>query len=74
MKRRGSLWGSRRNRAGKNYDVANMVHAYEDVYEDLLAHSQLGMCGVCSEGRRFRPKKRLAVSIGELSERRMERT
>ncbi len=27
-------------RAGKNYDVANMVHAYEDVYEDLLAHSQ----------------------------------
>jgi glycosyltransferase involved in cell wall biosynthesis len=27
-------------RAGKNYDVANMVHAYEGVYEDLLAHSQ----------------------------------
>jgi hypothetical protein len=27
-------------RAGKNYDVANMVRAYEDVYEDLLAHSQ----------------------------------
>src|SRR5258708_38555885 len=31
----------------------------------------LGMCGVCSEGRRFRPKKNWLVSIGELSERRM---
>ena len=29
------------SRARKNYDVANMVRAYEDVYEELLAHSQL---------------------------------
>jgi glycosyltransferase involved in cell wall biosynthesis len=28
------------SRARKNYDVANMVRAYEDVYEDLMAHSQ----------------------------------
>jgi len=28
------------SRARKDYDVANMVRAYEDVYEDLLAHSQ----------------------------------
>jgi glycosyltransferase involved in cell wall biosynthesis len=28
------------SRARKSYDVANMVRAYEDVYEDLLAHSQ----------------------------------
>src|SRR6266436_693215 len=31
----------------------------------------LGMCGVCSGGRRFRPKKNWLVSIGELSERKM---
>jgi glycosyltransferase involved in cell wall biosynthesis len=29
------------NRARTNFDVAKMVHAYEEVYEDLLAHSQL---------------------------------
>src|SRR6266446_1619132 len=30
-----------------------------------------GMCGICSGGRRFRPKKNWLVRIGELSQRRM---
>ncbi len=29
-------------RASKNFDVSNMVRAYEEVYENQLALSQLG--------------------------------
>jgi len=38
---RGSMGAAAANRARKNYDVANMVRAYEEVYEDLLTQSQL---------------------------------
>jgi len=38
---RQSMGAAAASRARKNYDVANMVRAYEEVYEDLLAQSQL---------------------------------
>jgi glycosyltransferase involved in cell wall biosynthesis len=37
---RESMGAAAAGRARKSYDVANMVRAYEDVYEDLLALSQ----------------------------------
>ncbi len=38
---RESMGAAAASRARQNYEVANMVRAYEDVYEDLLAESQL---------------------------------
>jgi glycosyltransferase involved in cell wall biosynthesis len=41
---RESMGAAAASRARKNFDVSNMVRAYEEVYEDLLAQSQL-RCG-----------------------------
>jgi hypothetical protein len=38
---RESMGAAAASRARKNFDLSNMVGAYEDVYEDLLAQSQL---------------------------------
>jgi glycosyltransferase involved in cell wall biosynthesis len=38
---RESMGAAAASRARKNFDVSNMVRAYEEVYEDLLAQSQL---------------------------------
>lgn len=38
---RQSMGAAAKSRAKKNYDVSNMVRAYEEVYEDQLADSQL---------------------------------
>jgi glycosyltransferase involved in cell wall biosynthesis len=36
---RKSIGTAAANRARENFDVSNMVRAYEQVYEDLIAHS-----------------------------------
>jgi len=38
---RESMGAAAASRARKNFDMSNMVRAYEEVYEDLLAQSQL---------------------------------
>jgi len=38
---RESMGAAAATRARRNYDVSNMVRAYEEVYEDQLALSQL---------------------------------
>src|SRR6266403_898340 len=72
MKRRGSLWGQ------PPQPVQEKITTWQTWSAPMRMCTRicwlipnLGMCGVCSEGRRFRPKKNWLVSIGELSERKM---
>src|SRR5882762_9680899 len=72
MKRRGSLWGQ------PPQAVQGRITTWQTWSTPTRMCTRicwlipnLGMCGVCSEGRRFQPKKNWLVSNGELSERKM---
>src|SRR3981189_1690298 len=72
MKRHGSLWGL------LPQPVQEKITTWQTWSAPMRMSTRIcwlipnpGMCGACSEGRRFRPKKNWLVSIGELSERRM---